>query len=92
MSSSFSIPSKQKALIIPEKQAPFAVAEIDVPRPGRGELLVRVEAVSLNPIDAYIQVTGIFAEEYPCIVGYDAAGTVVAVGEDVHEFSVGDKM
>ena len=92
MSSSFTIPAKQQALVIPEKQAAFTVVETDVPNPGRCEILVRTEAVGLNIVDAYIQATGIFAERYPCVVGFEAAGTVVKVGEDVTELSVGDRM
>ena len=92
MSSPASIPTKQKALKIIEKGAPFTVVETDVPQPSADEILVRVEAVGLNPVDAYMQSTGFLIEEYHCIIGCEVAGTVVQVGQGVTSFGVGDRV
>lgn len=64
--------------------------DLPVPVPGPRDLLVRVEAVSVNPLDAAVRKrrTGTPAE--PAILGWDAAGVVEAVGESVTMFRPGD--
>ncbi|PIL26203.1 hypothetical protein GSI_11958 [Ganoderma sinense ZZ0214-1] len=84
--------SQQKALLLPSKGAPPVVQATDIPQPGPGELLVKVEAAALNPIDWQIQAFGLFIEKYPCILGSDGAGTVVKVGEGATSFAVGDRV
>ena len=87
------VPLKQRALVLRTPQAAFAIETVDVPKPGRGEILVRVQAVSLNPVDWRIQKFnhGVI-NNYPAIVGMDPAGDVVELGDGVTEFSVGDKV
>ena len=41
----------QKALIIPEALAAFTVSSRPIPKPGPGELLIKIKAAALNPID-----------------------------------------
>ena len=61
------------------------------PVPGVGEVLVRVEAASLNPIDTYIRAGTIaLPRALPYIPGCDLAGTVEAVGPGVRRFAAGD--
>lgn len=84
--------TRQKALLLQEKHGPFAVAEKDIPRPGPGEILVKVEAAGLNPVDWKIQKYDILVDSYPVVLGGDIAGTVVEVGEGVTEFNEGDTM
>lgn len=86
------IPTEQKALILPEKQGQFVVATWPVDKPETGEVLVRIEATALNPADWKVQAYGGLVNEYPAILGFDSAGVVVAVGEDVASPLVGDKM
>ena len=63
------------------------------PDPGPGQVLVRVEAVAVNPIDTYIRGGANFFElPSPYIVGCDLAGTIVEVGERVTGFQVGDRV
>ncbi|RAK89710.1 alcohol dehydrogenase [Aspergillus costaricaensis CBS 115574] len=52
--------------------------------PGPGELLVRVEAASFNPIDAKVQRLDLFQSQYPLILGFTFAGTVVSTGPGIH--------
>ena len=63
------------------------------PTPASGEVLVRVGAVSVNPIDTYIR-GGMVATELPMpfVVGSDLAGTVEAVGEGVAQWKTGDRV
>nr|GMD61150.1 putative quinone-oxidoreductase homolog, chloroplastic [Ipomoea batatas] len=69
--------------------------EVPVPTPKKGELLVKMEAVSINPVDWKIQ-TGalrpIFPRKFPHIPASDVAGEVVEVGSGVQNFKVGDKV
>jgi len=85
-------PKTQKALVLPAKYADFVVRSISVPKPGPGQLLVKVHAVALNPIDWKIQKTGVIISEFPGIVGSDVAGTVAELGEGVEGFSIGDRV
>jgi len=66
----------------------------DVPRPdpGRGELLVAVEAAAINPVDTYFREGSYEPAELPMIPGTDFAGEVAAVGDGVDEFAPGDRV
>ncbi|MFJ1709619.1 zinc-binding alcohol dehydrogenase family protein [Kitasatospora sp. NPDC088346] len=65
--------------------------ELPVPAPGPRDLLVRIEAIALNPVDYKIRQNVDPAGE-PKVLGWDAAGTVVAVGTEVELFAVGDEV
>ena len=64
------------------------------PVPGPGEVLIRVAAASVNPID-YKRRAGLTTDFYPlhfpALIGVDVAGTVVGTGPGVEGFSVGDR-
>lgn len=63
------------------------------PQPGPTEVLVRVGAVSVNPIDTYIRSGAVKMDlSFPYIVGCDLAGTVIAAGERATRFRVGDRV
>ena len=65
------------------------------PVPGSGEVLVRVAATSVNPID-YKRRAGLTKDFYPIkfpgLIGVDIAGTVIKIGPGVEGFSVGDQV
>lgn len=62
------------------------------PVPGAKQLLVRVEAVGINFIDVYFR-RGLYkVAAYPYVPGLEAAGTVLAVGDEVTDFHVGDRV
>ncbi|XP_078164001.1 chloroplast envelope quinone oxidoreductase homolog [Carex rostrata] len=68
--------------------------KIAVPTPKKGEILVKVEAVSINPSDWKIQ-NGIMRPLYPkfpCVPVSDVAGEVVNIGAGVNDFQPGDKI
>ncbi len=66
------------------------LAEIDTPKPGPGQILLRHEAIGINFIETY-QRTGLYPVKLPAIPGGEAAGVVEAVGEGVTRFKVGDR-
>ncbi|MFE2728905.1 zinc-binding alcohol dehydrogenase family protein [Kitasatospora sp. NPDC059327] len=65
--------------------------ELPVPQPAPRDLLVRVEAVALNPVDHKVRQNVDPRGEWK-VLGWDAAGTVVAVGDEVTLFEVGDEV
>jgi len=65
--------------------------EIPSPTPKTGEALVKVDAAGLNYIDVYFR-TGMYKAELPLTLGMEAGGTVTAVGGNVSEVKVGDKV
>ncbi|WP_349259669.1 alcohol dehydrogenase catalytic domain-containing protein, partial [Actinospica sp.] len=65
--------------------------ELPVPHPGPRDLLVRVEAIAVNPVDYKIR-QNVDPGGTPKVLGWDAAGTVVAVGAQVELFTVGDEV
>lgn len=67
----------------------------DAPRPTplTGEVLIRVRAASINPIDWKIRDgfgKEMFNHQMPLILGWDVAGTIEAIGPEVEEFKLGD--
>ncbi|KAJ7675277.1 chaperonin 10-like protein [Mycena rosella] len=82
----------QKALLIESKQGPFVLGTRPIPTPGAGEVVVKVHAAGLNPVDWKIQAYGIFVEDFPAVVGSDVAGEIEAVGQGVEGFQKGDRV
>lgn len=73
---------------------PESLIDVEIPKPeARGkDLLVRVKAVSVNPVDTKVRAPKDKVETEPRILGWDAAGVVEAIGEEVREFAVGDEV
>ncbi|GAA96922.1 uncharacterized protein L969DRAFT_54202 [Mixia osmundae IAM 14324] len=74
------------------KQKPFAIGDAPMPTPEPHEVVIRLKAVAINPVDAYVQQLGIIVQDYPTIIGSDGAGEIAAVGSDVKHLSVGDRV
>ncbi len=66
-------------------------AELPTPEPGPGEVLVRTTASGVNFIDIYHR-TGAYPQPLPFVPGVEGAGTIVAVGPDVTDLAVGDRV
>lgn len=85
--------STQKALWLPEVGEEFTLGTTDIPEPGPGEVLVKLEASALNPLDWKIQKHGFFMiKEFPVVIGEEGAGIVTKVGQGVTNFTQGDRM
>lgn len=69
----------------------LALEDVPDPRPGRGEAVVRLEAVGLNFIDVYYR-TGLYETPLPYTPGQEAAGVVESVGQGVAEVAPGDRV
>lgn len=79
-----------EGLPIEEKQV-FQTKEIPMPSIGSRDLLVEIEAVSVNPVDTKLRKLTKKSNKFH-ILGYDACGKVAAIGEDVEDYKVGDRV
>jgi NADPH2:quinone reductase len=85
-----------KAIRVDEFGGPDVMRLLEVadPQAGQGQVLVRVRAAGVNPVDAYIH-TGMYAARKPALPytpGMDGAGVVEAIGEGVASVAVGDRV
>lgn len=73
---------------------PQCLVDVELPRPDPGprDLLVRVEAVSVNPVDTKLRAPKPQIEAQPKVLGYDAAGVVEGVGSEIARFRPGDEV
>ena len=86
-----------KAAVLHEYGGPnkLKYEDFDDPKPGPGEVRVRVLAVSINPVDYKMrsgEAKERFPVEFPGILGRDVAGVVESLGEGVTEFELGEKV
>src|SRR5215467_7680864 len=84
-----------KAIRVHEFGGPevLRLEEVPAPQPGPGQVLVRIHATGVNPVETYIR-AGTYARlpELPYTPGNDGAGVVEQVGADVTEFKAGDRV
>jgi len=83
-----------RALMVDSANAPLRLASIQRPVPGAGQVLVRVAASGVNPLDGKIrsgQATHA-RQSLPAVLGMDLAGTIEASGEDVSDWLPGDEV
>ncbi len=75
----------------------LVLSDIEQPSPKADDVLVKVKAISINPVDAKVRpnekiLDMMVSTERPVILGWDIAGTVSAVGENVTQFEPGDSV
>jgi NADPH2:quinone reductase len=84
-----------KAIVVREFGEPevMTLEEVPTPVPTGSQVLVKIEAAGVNPVDTYLR-TGIHAHapKLPYTPGKDGAGTVEKIGPEVKKFSVGDRV
>ncbi len=71
------------------------IREVPRPEPGAGQILIRVRAASVNPIDWKLRRGSfrlVMPAKFPLVLGFDAAGVVEAVGPEVDRFEPGDRV
>src|SRR5271169_990473 len=70
-------------------------AEVPVPKVGNDDVLVRVSAASINPLDKMVrdgEFKRLLKYKPPFVIGHDVAGVVTQVGPGVRDFKVGDEV
>jgi len=87
-----------KAILLEQAGPVENFIQKDIPKPtiSSNEVLVEVKAIGVNPVDYKVRgieevMTMIYGPERPAILGWDIAGTVSEVGDDVSDFQVGDQ-
>ncbi|WP_208645133.1 zinc-binding dehydrogenase [Rathayibacter festucae] len=84
--------TRMRAAVLREFGAPLAVEELDVADPGRGELLVEIDAAGVCHSDLHY-LRGDLRCPLPVVPGHEGAGRIVALGPDLREgFAVGDRV
>ena len=86
-----------KAVIIRQYGGPeeLVLADMPDPVPKAGEVLVQVAAASINPIDLMERAGATHSYKpvlFPGVLGWDVSGTIMATGDDVTDFAVGDRV
>jgi NADPH:quinone reductase-like Zn-dependent oxidoreductase len=83
------------AAFLRSPRTPFEVGRAEMPEPAADEVVVRVRAVAVNPLDWVVQGTGRMTYRWlthPAVLGTDVAGEVVAIGSAVTRLAVGDRV
>jgi len=73
----------------------LVLRDVEEPQPGPGQIKVRVAGASINPVDWKLRrgdLRGLMPLELPTILGRDVSGEVVALGQGVSQFQVGDRV
>ncbi|GAA0337790.1 S-(hydroxymethyl)mycothiol dehydrogenase [Micropruina glycogenica] len=78
-----------KGVIARSKGAPVELVTINVPDPGPGEAVVKIQACGVCHTDLHYREGGI-GDDYPYLLGHEAAGIVESVGPEVHDLAPGD--
>ncbi|MEU2505628.1 S-(hydroxymethyl)mycothiol dehydrogenase [Streptomyces sp. NPDC007863] len=83
------MPQHVRGVIAPGRNEPVRIETVVIPDPGPGEAVVRVEACGVCHTDLHYKQGGI-NDDFPFLLGHEAAGTVEAVGEGVTDVAPGD--
>ncbi|KAL2847558.1 chaperonin 10-like protein [Aspergillus pseudoustus] len=86
------VPSSFKAALLNEGSQKHAIAERSLGPLGKDEVAIRITATAINPVDWKIRDHGFFLKSFPAVLGTDAAGEIVSVGDSVSNFSRGDRV
>ena len=88
------IPSTMRAAVLEEYNSPLQLREIARPEAGVGQVLVRIKASGVNPLDTKIRTGngGHAGQKPPAVLGMDLAGVVEEVGVGVADFRIGDEV
>lgn len=84
-----------RAVVLSEKSSAPKLVDLPKPVPGAGQVLVHVQASSLNGFDIAVAagyLEGMMEHRYPVVIGKDYAGVVNSIGEGVSKFAVGDRV
>ena len=84
-----------KSIIVHEYGEPevMALEDVPIPEPGAGQVLIKIEAAGVNPVDTYLRSGNhAHAPQLPYTPGKDGAGIVEKVGDGVTKFKPGDRV
>lgn len=87
------LPKTMKAIVLeqPNEQMKLSTIELPLPQCDENEILVKIESVGLNPLDAQFALSGFCKWQYPHILGLDAVGIVVQANKGLFP-NIGDRI
>src|ERR1700758_385541 len=81
-----------RAMVLERPRTPLVLRDVPTPKPGGGQLLVRVNACAVCRTDLHIVDGELTEPKLPLILGHQIAGRVEQIGESVNGFSIGDRV
>lgn len=87
-----SVPENFRAAVVPNMRAQHVITNRTLSALAPDEVAIKITATAINPADWKFRDLDSFIPAYPAILGSDAAGEVVALGSDVSDFAVGDRV
>jgi NADPH:quinone reductase-like Zn-dependent oxidoreductase len=85
-------PEEHTAIVATDGKGHIDTIQVPTPKPGPGEVLIKVDYAAFIAFDTYITDIGYYVSDFPHTLGHDAAGTVIKVGEGVKNLRVGDRV
>ena len=86
-----SLPKTYKAWVVESKNAPLTLTERELQQPAAGQVLIKTIACGVCFTDVAVQ-RGELGDVFPRIPGHEIVGDIVALGEGVKEFQIGDRV
>jgi propanol-preferring alcohol dehydrogenase len=86
------LPETMHAMVLLQPGQPLVWTEMPVPKPGPGQLLIKVHACGVCRTDLHVVDGDLKDPKLPIIPGHEIAGSVVQLGESVESFSLGDRI
>jgi alcohol dehydrogenase, propanol-preferring len=80
------------AMILPAQGSPLRLSEIEKPKPGKGQVLVKVRACGICRTDLHVVDGDLKHPKLPLVPGHQVVGTVEALGAGVKDFKIGDRV
>ncbi len=86
------IPSSMKAMVLSQPRQELELREVEVPRPGPGQVLVRIEACGVCRTDLHIVDGELTEPKLPLIPGHEIVGRVAVTGDGARRYGEGDRV
>jgi propanol-preferring alcohol dehydrogenase len=81
-----------RAMVLFETKTPLKETQLPDPKPGEGEILVRVDACAVCRTDLHVVDGELPNPKLPIIPGHEIVGRVIAIGQKAHRFAIGDRV
>jgi len=85
-------PQTMRAMVLPRVGGPLELRELPVPRPGPGQVLLKVSACGVCRTDLHVYDGDLPHPKLPVILGHEIVGRVAALGAGVHQFTLGERV
>lgn len=86
------IPKVMRAMLLESPRQPLKLAEVPVPRPGEGQVLLKVQTCGVCRTDLHVLDGDLTEPKLPLILGHQIVGTVVQLGAGVDRFTLGQRI